>query len=115
MLTPKNLLLALALTTSVGASAQVSNTLTIQDADISHHVTIYPTPFSDEVNIKVRGLGSTEILVEILNTNGWVVANYSGEFNNEVTMDVSELPRGTYVIFVYHEGQTLCRRQVQKR
>ncbi len=115
MLSPKKIILVLALATGTGVAAQVSNTLTIHDADISHHVTIYPIPFSDEVSIKARGLGSIEILVEILNTNGWVVANYSGEFNNEVTMDVSELPRGTYVIFVYHEGQTICRRQVQKR
>lgn len=68
-----------------------------QDSHIAEHISIYPNPVVDNINLKI----STSIpngQIEIINAQGKVVYSKSGSFSVAENIDLSEVSEGIYFI-----------------
>ncbi|MFY0672146.1 MAG: T9SS type A sorting domain-containing protein [Bacteroidia bacterium] len=79
-------------------------------------VSVYPNPFQDQVSVQLSNIPSGEISISIINTSG--VEIYSEIQNsvfqqNIVVNNLSNLPKGNYVLLIKANGQNLSRRLIK--
>jgi hypothetical protein len=78
--------------------------LTVQGASIeTASIKIYPNPAADIANIIISGVTTGTVEVEIWNMMGQRV-QLATATNNKATMNVTELPAGTYIVTCYADG-----------
>jgi hypothetical protein len=78
--------------------------------DLSENdVSIYPNPTKDKITIKANGVE----LVEIENANGGVVKTISIN-TNQVEIDLSNLPKGIYLVKVTTSNQIIVKKIILK-
>lgn len=73
----------------------------------SKNVVIYPNPAHDEVNIQLRGEAGSEI--SLYNLFGQRV-RYISATETRITLDVSMLPKGVYIVKINRQGLTESHR-----
>ncbi|HYG15665.1 MAG TPA: T9SS type A sorting domain-containing protein, partial [Bacteroidia bacterium] len=65
--------------------------------------TIYPNPFSEQINIQVPGeYAGKEITLKLYDITGRIVLekNNDGPHNTEIQLDTEMLPKGIYILTV---------------
>jgi len=79
------------------------------------NIDIYPNPFVNLINIRIAGIGSNTLKVEMTDILGKVV--YSANFSSTslLTLDVSALPKGMYILTIQDKaGKNLLRKKMVK-
>lgn len=79
----------------------------IEDITVNGQIQIYPLPVRDKVNISAGGKTIKNVTVSA--TNGVVVAS-TGKPATKVTLDVSRIPTGIYIINVVTVDRTFSRK-----
>jgi len=88
-----------------------SNTIVLGN-DESTSINIYPIPANNYINVEVVN-GNKYGVVNIYNINGMLVkaANIQG---NEMEINISDLPAGSYIIRVEDEKEAMVKRFIKK-
>ncbi len=74
---------------------------------------VFPNPVSQKVLLRTKqNLGACTVLIS--NSIGQIVRNFETEFNSALTLDVSELGQGMYVIRVDNGQETLVTKIIKK-
>ncbi len=73
----------------------VGNDLKVSDFSLSNPF-VYPNPVSNEGKIQVNGPDNSEIIFNLFNSEGKVVAKIMTEFNSEIPLNKYNLNQGTY-------------------
>ncbi len=108
------LLLPLVLGFATTGFSQSDNSGTMNVSSVDGDVTIWPNPFREDLNIKVRDLRSSNISIEVRNKNQEVAASYTGPFHIQHRMNLSSLPVGSYWVVISNDGRTVAKRAVRK-
>jgi hypothetical protein len=82
------------------------------DKLINNHVTIYPNPFDDLVNIRSIDNFHNKVLLKIYDTIGSLV--YEQEISSDYPIDLSHFPKGTYCFVVISDKYTISRLVIKK-
>ena len=85
----------------------VDDAVGIDDVAVNGQILIYPLPVRDKVNIYAGGKTIKNVTVSSM--NGVVVAS-AGKPVTKVTLDVSRIPTGIYVINVTTDDGTFSRK-----
>lgn len=94
--------------TYIGQVWKYANSLSIEPIINTPKIDLYPNPSSDFVNLR----SSDEIEnISIYDVNGRFIAN--PKFNNQ-QIDISKLQRGTYLIKINFEGNTVTKKIFRK-
>ncbi|NSW46195.1 MAG: T9SS type A sorting domain-containing protein [Bacteroidales bacterium] len=64
-----------------------------------HKIEIYPNPVTDEIHIRIRGILSGEYTITLYEMHGILIKKIITS-SPEITLDISQLPRGVYNIRV---------------
>jgi hypothetical protein len=82
--------------------------VSINDIEFTSDILVYPNPATSFVNIKVDGLSSGSLNLEIIDIHGRLRASYQG-FTSEdiVTINTNNLNSGIYMLRFYTEGRTV--------
>ena len=83
-----------------------------QDEIVTQTMELYPNPAKDLVNLKFNE--AVDFKVEISDLLGKVVVNQSFTSKNRISMDVSSLPEGLYMIRVVTDNKTYLDRLIVK-
>ncbi len=70
-------------------------------------IAIYPNPAKGRLNISLPGAGVSD--VQVLDMTGRIRAIASGLAGKQVSLDISDLPDGNYVVRVNYEGEIYRR------
>ena len=90
---------------------QVSNTL-INDEKVE--LSVYPNPATDNVTIELSNVIDNPQL-RIIDVSGSVVRQHQGISNNQINMDVSDLPRGIYIVELRGRNSELFKTKLIKK
>lgn len=104
------LAIPVALLFATAAEAQIGTSTTQPAAGIS----IWPVPFTHTLTVKVPGLVSPNVEMQLLNDHQIPFAQYAGAFDNQYTMQVGHVPPGSYTIIVIDRGKVIARKRVTK-
>ncbi len=74
---------------------------------------IYPNPFSSSVHISMENIPSGRMMIRILDITGKLVVETTEEVTPSLTLDLSHLQKGLYVIQLRAGGETRTR-MIQK-
>ncbi len=80
-------------------------------ATVNSSGTIYPNPFTDQVNINLTGSG--EAAIELLDVTGKIILSQAYGFG-PAQVNTTSLNKGVYICKVVQNGQTLFREKLQK-
>ncbi|MBL3656618.1 T9SS type A sorting domain-containing protein [Fulvivirga sediminis] len=77
----------------------------------SLEVTAYPNPATDQLNVRVDGFGSEEVMIQLTDSRGMNVFSqtYDANFDNVAKMDVSRFEKGIYIVTLKSELYTLTK------
>ncbi len=104
------LAIPVALLFATAANAQLGTSVT---QSVSN-VTIWPVPFTTSLTVKVPGLVTQSMSIQLINDRQVVMANYTGPFDNQYSMAVAAVPSGTYTLIIQDRGQVIVRKRVTK-
>lgn len=92
---------------SAGTGAEFTNakllpisTASIQEANAETAISVYPNPASDLVTVTLGKGWNGNVNVEVLDLNGKTVSSYNQATDNVITVDVSNLNAGIYLVRV---------------
>lgn len=84
--------------------------------EASFKVEVYPNPASDRVTIKASAPDDIgEVKIRLVNLSGSIVSSrkvFSGSNSLVKSLDVSDLPRGTYIISVIRGHEQLSKKAI---
>jgi hypothetical protein len=89
----------------------LNSTVGIEKAAADGLLRIFPNPATDKVTIEIEGI--RELLsYEIISSSG--VSLMKGSFSERTTLDISELPRGYYLVKL-GDGRSFVRKELVKK
>lgn len=93
-------------------------TVGLEEIDAVSSWSVYPNPTTNIVNIQIDGVMGADYVVDLYNIMGEKVGNvYSGYLNsgmNTLNYDMSNLPKGIYVVRVASNGEVLTKRIIKQ-
>jgi hypothetical protein len=98
---------ALLFATSTNAQIGSSTTTT-------GNMLIWPVPFTSHLTVKMDGLTTSNIGINVYDTRQLAVASYSGAFNQQYTLNMAAVPPGQYTIIVTDRGRTIAKKRIMK-
>lgn len=96
----------------------VDNSVSVDDVTLDNIVSVYPNPASSEVRISFTGVVKNDVKIEMFNIVGSVVATMdvaTNDLNDGVTINVSDLPEGIYLVKLTSGNQVTTKRIVVTR
>ena len=88
----------------------VSSSISGINVEEVEDITIYPTYFKDEAQIKVTSLKSTSLLLKIVDNEGKEVYKSDEHTTNETFSLGSDLTQGMYIVyFIYGDKVTVSK------
>ncbi|MBL3656619.1 T9SS type A sorting domain-containing protein [Fulvivirga sediminis] len=77
----------------------------------SLEVTAYPNPVTDQLNVRVDGFGSEEVMIQLTDSRGMNVFSqtYDANFDNVAKINVSGLTKGIYIVTLKSALYTLTK------
>ena len=85
-----------------------TNTL---DNNFEKLVKLYPNPTHSKINLEIPQ--NTDVQVELLDLTGRKLNKYSNQSNNIITIDMSDLKNGVYMLKLETEYSTICKKVVK--
>jgi hypothetical protein len=93
------------------ACALISNIPT--DEEIEASTVIYPNPSFSNVSIISPRLNTTDLEINILGIDGRIVFQRTEEFNGETTINIDNLPSGSYLLQLRYFDQLVIKKIVK--
>ncbi len=83
-----------------------------EDDHESGQIRIYPNPSSDNITIAISNMDLKETIVSIYNISGQQITTERFHGENHLSIDVSKIPRGTYLVKVINKKMTETRKLI---
>jgi hypothetical protein len=77
---------------------------------------VYPNPASDRVIIEITLVGRQEIVqLQVINNLGQIIETHQATSRQELSIDISHLPSGTYLLNLAEiNGNTIATQKLTK-
>lgn len=95
---------------ATSTNAQIGSTTTTTTGNLL----IWPVPFTSHLTVKMDGLTTNDIGINVYDTRQMIVASYSGAFNQQYTLNMAAVPPGQYTIIVTDRGRTIAKKRIMK-
>jgi hypothetical protein len=96
---------------ATSAGFEVDNLTALQLEDISGSVATYPNPMQQLLRIESKTPINGTVVLQLIDLQGRVVIS-KDHFENE--LDVSDLPKGVYLLQLIHDGKRAVKRVVKQ-
>ena len=89
--------------------------ISVEELDKNYGLRMYPNPTTDLVFLEfTNDLLNTEVSIQITNTVGDVVLQKKLNASNAISIDISSLAAGTYIVIFSSEENVLGNEKIQK-
>ena len=76
--------------------------------------TVYPNPFTNEINIQVPETLKGNYTFKVSDVSGKIIYTESGKSENKFAWNGSSLPKGIYILSIESNGKTIAKKVVKK-
>lgn len=78
------------------------------------YLQIYPNPATDIIQLKVNSLSNLDKgILEIISSTGQVVYQKTQSFETDITQDISDLPKGIYLLRIRADEKSLSKKFIK--
>jgi len=88
----------------------------VNEISITNELKVYPNPASDRVIIEITLVGRQEIVqLQVINNLGQIIETHQATSRQELSIDISHLPSGTYLLNLAEiNGNTIATQKLTK-
>ncbi len=84
------------------------------EESVKKSIHIFPNPINSFVNIENIDYQSIKITnIQLIDISGTIISNFVPEFNNRITIDLSEHPSGFYFLTLFSDTKTLTYKLIK--
>jgi hypothetical protein len=87
------------------------NSANLEEVEIENGLKIFPVPFDSEITVELNAEQQFST-INVSNVSGATVLSKSFEPTNSINLDLSELPKGTYVLTVVLENGSSLHHEI---